>query len=163
MFDEKGKKQLNTCSSHMFIQNIVRCTLNPMNFFFTYAPSTHISSLPKYPICFLRVILFYAYINKRLCPNLIMFNNLRSFTHSSLSFSFFSIFIVSCIERSLHFCQHICKSVLHHFKISIFSSNVMRLLLRFLVRRDTYPILAWADIFCTHCSSIYSVACVNLN
>lgn len=69
LFDEKGKKQLNTCSSHMFIQKHCWVLYESHAFLFTVAMNSqnnetnHTAENHQYA-CSACVILFHAYINK---------------------------------------------------------------------------------------------------
>lgn len=71
LFDEKGKKQLNTCSSHMFIQKHCWLLYESHAFLFTVAialnsqnnETNHTAENHQYA-CSACVILFHAYINK---------------------------------------------------------------------------------------------------
>lgn len=121
LFDEKGKKQLNTCSSHMFIQKHCWLLYESHAFLFTVAMNSqnnetnHTAENHQYA-CSACVILFHAYINKLAYVR----------TLSCLIISVHSLVFCVCVVDSQTYSlllpayiKH-TQSVLHHFRISIF-------------------------------------------
>lgn len=91
------------------------CVLATHEFLFTYAPATgRHHPVAKITNMLLRVILLHAYIISiaTVCPNLIMFNNLRSFTRFAVHFTFFSpfffLFWLWTLLCHMYRLQHIC-------------------------------------------------------